>query len=133
MRTAFALFLLLLLSFPQLLFTIGWEISIIGIPVGIFSLTTYGFSLGFAHILSSVLVTYWWQEYHQVQWSKRKVVLVAVGVFVLLKVVTSIPILGWLISAVVVAITFGAILAELLRKKGEPEEMAPIEVEEMQV
>lgn len=108
-------------------------ISIIGIPVGIFSLATYGFSLGFAHILTSVLVTYWWQEYHQVQWSKRKVVLVAVGVFVLLKVVTSIPILGWLISAVVVAITFGAILAELLRKKGEPEEMAPIEAEEMQV
>lgn len=108
-------------------------ISIIGIPVGIFSLATYGLSIGFAHILTAVLVTYWWQEYKQIAWPKRKVVLVAVGVFVLLKLISWIPILGWLISLAAVATTFGAILYELFRKKPEPEEMMATEVDEMEV
>jgi hypothetical protein len=108
-------------------------VSVIGIPVGIFSLATYGLSLGFAHILTAVLVTYWWQEYHQVQWSNRKVILIATGVFILLKLISWIPFLGWLISLAAIAMTFGAILSELLRSKEEPVEMTPIEPGEMEI
>ncbi|PHN08211.1 bactofilin family protein [Flavilitoribacter nigricans] len=108
-------------------------VSIIGIPVGIFSLATYGLSLGFAHILTAILVTYWWQEYQQVRWKNGKVILVATGVFVLLKVVSWIPFLGWLISLMAIATTFGAILSELLRKKTETEVTAPLEASELEV
>lgn len=120
--------MLFLLGVP-LLIVIAF-ITVIGIPVGLFSLATYGISLGFAHILTALLVTYWWQEYQQLQWNKTKAILVAVGVFALLKLVSWIPFIGWLISLAAVATTFGAILAELLRAKREPAEetMEPSEL-----
>ena len=96
-------------------------VTIIGIPVGLFSMATYGLTLGFAHVFTALLITYWWQAYQFQKWKKGQVILVASGIFVALKLISWIPIVGWLISFMAIAITFGAILMELLRTKREEE------------
>ncbi|MCB0633830.1 MAG: polymer-forming cytoskeletal protein [Lewinella sp.] len=92
-------------------------VTIIGIPLGLFSIAAYGFSLGWAHILAALLVAYWWQARRGEHWQNSKIVLVAVGVFVGLKLISWIPILGWLIALLVAAMAIGALIREWLQHR----------------
>lgn len=92
-------------------------ITVIGIPVGLFTAATYGFSLGWAPILAALLTVYWWQTHKGVHWKNGKVIGLALVVFAVLKLVSWIPILGWLVGLLVAAIAIGAVILELLHQR----------------
>jgi hypothetical protein len=95
--------------------------TVIGIPVGLTLMSIYGFSLAFAKVLTAVVATYELQRYLKKEWSRGHQILVGIGLYALIKIVTAIPLLGWLISLVLVSIAFGAILLWIFKKEKDEE------------
>jgi hypothetical protein len=92
-------------------------ITVIGIPVGLFSAATYGFSLGWAHILAALLSVYWWQARKEEHWKNSKIILVSLAVFAALKIISWIPLVGWLIALPASALALGAVILEILHRE----------------
>ena len=99
-------------------------ISIIGIPAGIIGGSIYGFSLALGHVLASIILTYWVWENRRAEWSKGQAMLVSIGFYLLLKLVSFLPVLGWLISLVLVASALGVILLGIFRRREELENVS---------
>jgi cytoskeletal protein CcmA (bactofilin family) len=91
-------------------------ITIIGIPVGVFTLVFYIFSIIVAHVISSVVLANWYNEKYGQHWSTISLVWVALGFFIGLRLISLIPVAGWLVSIIVVGIAFGAVIDTLRRK-----------------
>jgi cytoskeletal protein CcmA (bactofilin family) len=95
-------------------------VTVIGIPVALFALFLYIFSLVFAHALTAVIAAFAWERYRGYTWTKGQVILAAIGIFVLLKLISWIPFIGLLLSLVAVGIAFGSILQALVRRPVVP-------------
>lgn len=83
---------------------------VIGIPVGIFLLGTYLFTITISHVIVAVAAAYWLQMRREHHWTTVQTVLVSSGLFVALKVLSWIPILGWIVSMLSVILAFGAVV-----------------------
>jgi len=92
-------------------------VSFIGIPLGLFFLFAYGFTLLFGHAIVSVVVTYSLRDRYQYDWSKAWMILVAFLVFSVLRTVTLTPLLGIFISVLMVGGCFGALITSLIHKE----------------
>jgi cytoskeletal protein CcmA (bactofilin family) len=92
-------------------------ITIIGIPVSIILGLLYGLALALSHVLIAILAAHELQNRWEKEWSKGQLILVAVGVFFLLKILSSIPLLGWLIAIVATLMAFGTIIQYYRDKK----------------
>jgi len=91
--------------------------SFIGIPLGLFFMFAYGFTLLFGHAIVSVVVTYSLRDRYQYDWSKAWMILVAFLVFSVLRTVTLTPLLGIFVSVLMVGACFGALIISLIRKE----------------
>lgn len=87
--------------------------TIIGIPLAILMLIIYITLLLLGTILFSVLLTLWANSWYKKNWGFWKSVWMALGIFILLKLVSLTPFVGWLISLVAMCIAFGSILVIL--------------------
>lgn len=85
-------------------------IIVIGIPVGVFLLGTYFFSITISHAIVAVAAAYWLRMRREVDWTTGQTVLVSIGLFIALKVLTWIPFLGWVVSLLSVILAFGAVV-----------------------
>lgn len=85
-------------------------ITIVGIPVGLIGLFFYLLFLALAHSITALTFTHWLNWKRGYNWNYWKIVFVALGMVVLLKIVSSIPLIGWLAMIVLVCMAFGAIL-----------------------
>ena len=85
-------------------------IVVIGIPVGLFLLGLYLFSITISHAIVALAGTYWLQERGERHWTTAQTVLVAIGLFVALKVISWVPFLGWIVSLLAVILAFGAVV-----------------------
>lgn len=92
-------------------------ITIIGIPVSIILGLLYGLTLALSHVLIAILAAHELQNRWKKDWSTGRLILVAVGVFFLLKILTSIPLLGWLIAVIASLMAFGTIIQYFRDKK----------------
>ena len=84
-------------------------VIIIGIPTGIFLLFCYIFSLLFGHLIVSLMITYYLNNRNEKSWNFWTISVLALAIAVILRLITLIPILGFLISVFIVAVAFGAI------------------------
>lgn len=91
---------------------------VIGIPIGLFALTLYVFSLIFGNFVAALLVVHMWKEKNNKEWSTYFTAFVAMLIALCLHVVTSIPFVGILASFVVLCVTYGALILAI-RYKGE--------------
>lgn len=92
-------------------------ITLIGIPVGVFLLTIFGFSILFAGSVSAVTIANWIRFTYKKNWSKWMVILIAALVFPVLKLIMLIPFAGGLIVMVIAAIVFGTLFNQLVLKR----------------
>jgi hypothetical protein len=92
-------------------------ITIVGIPVGLFASVLYIFSLAFAHVISSLVLVNWYNLRYQREWNLRQLVWAGLGIFVVVKLVTLVPFLGWLLSVLLIGVAFGAIISSLRQRK----------------
>lgn len=112
--TAFGYGIIYLLAIPVVL-VIAF-ISIIGIPAGLLLGNIYLFSLSLSHILAAILFVYWIPQNTDAHWSKGQKMLSATGIYIVLKLITWIPFVGWLISVLVMAAALGIVLLGIFRK-----------------
>jgi hypothetical protein len=91
-------------------------ITIIGLPLGLLAVAAYVFTLLFAAPLTSVVLAYWLAVYTKRDWGRWSFIGVSIGLFIVLKLVGIVPVLGWLVKAVAILFAIGALLTVKMNK-----------------
>jgi hypothetical protein len=100
---------------------------VIGIPVGIVGLVLYLISMIFGNFVAALLLAHLWKDKKSKTWNVLLTALVALPIAIILQLLASIPVLGFLFSFVVLCITFGAIIMAIrARNARNPQGAAPI-------
>jgi len=107
--------LIYLLGVPLLIFFTF--IIIIGIPVGLFLLPIYIFSVIIGHLLIALLFTYYLNEKKEYNWNFWSISFIALAIAAALRLITFIPVLGFIISIIVIAIAYGLIGVALFQNR----------------
>ena len=93
-------------------------ITVIGIPVGIILLTTYLLLISLSKVITAIVAAFVVQDEFDKDWSGGQLMLIAIGVYILLRMIGAIPFLGNLINLLVVFIAFGTII-HMLKNRGQ--------------
>ncbi|BFP41713.1 hypothetical protein FGF1_25580 [Flavobacteriaceae bacterium GF1] len=94
---------------------------VIGIPISMFLLAFYIFSILFGHLVAALLLTHFLNKRREKPWGFWTLVFVALGIAIVLRLLTVIPFIGWLISLVLLAVSYGVIALAVIPKKGNLE------------
>lgn len=86
-------------------------VSLLGLPLGLFLLAVYIFSFVFASPLSALVFARWIERRRESDWGKGALFGAAFGVLVGLKVLSVIPVAGWLVLALLVCAAYGSLLS----------------------
>lgn len=92
-------------------------ITVIGVPAGLILLFGYIIVAVFAGTITSVVAANWLNNRSLSKWAYWRMVFVAMGIFVVFRIVSLTPFLGWFIFALLVCIAFGSILLNVNWKK----------------
>lgn len=87
--------------------------TIIGVPVGLLLIIGYIILLLLATIITAVVAANWFNSRNNYKWKYWHIVFVAFGIFILLKIISSAPFVGWLAIILLVCISFGGILLNI--------------------
>ena len=90
---------------------------IVGIPLGFFLLFIYIFSLLFGHLIAALLITNYLNNRNEKSWNFWTICILALAIAIIMRLVTLLPILGFLISVFVIAVAYGSIYLSLTRTK----------------
>jgi cytoskeletal protein CcmA (bactofilin family) len=85
-------------------------ISIIGVPIGILIFVMYVFSIVFAKPLAALVLAESVSLSRKKEWGKVSVYLTAVLIYIVLKIVGLIPVIGWIVCTAAIFIAFGALM-----------------------
>jgi hypothetical protein len=88
-------------------------LSVVGVPIGLILLLCYVALLLTASVVTAVVTANWLNNRAMSYWDYWRMVFAAFGIFVILKVLTFTPFLGWFIYAVLVCISFGAVILNI--------------------
>ncbi|MDD5103838.1 MAG: polymer-forming cytoskeletal protein [Candidatus Peribacteraceae bacterium] len=86
-------------------------ISIIGIPIALFIGTMYSFAIVFAKPVTAIVLTRTVEMRRGYKWGKPMIMLVSVLFYIALKIVSLIPVVGWMICLVTILFAYGAVVA----------------------
>lgn len=87
--------------------------TIIGIPVGLLFLALFFFSVLFGRVVAAMTFAAWLERRKFSEWSTGRLLLVSVGLFTAIKLVSIIPFIGWVAVLFVVCAGFGALVTRL--------------------
>ena len=92
---------------------------IVGIPVGLFILLVYIFSLLFGHLIVALIIAYYLNNRNEKSWNFWTICVLALAIAIILRLITLLPFLGFLISVFIIAVAYGAVyLTITMPKKG---------------
>jgi hypothetical protein len=97
-------------------------VIVIGIPIGIFGLVLYIFSLLFGKFAAALVIAHLWKSKKAKTWGILLTSLIALMIAIGLQIVTSIPLLGSLLSFLVICITYGALVCAVRGRNSGPAE-----------
>jgi hypothetical protein len=92
-------------------------ITVIGVPIGLLLLLNYVMVVILATVISSVVAANWLNNRFTYKWNYWKLVLAALGIFVVFKLISSTPFLGGLLMLVIACLSFGSILQNINWKR----------------
>jgi len=98
-------------------------ITIIGVPVGLLLLFNYIILILLATVITSLVAAHWFNNRFNYKWSYWKLVFAALGIFIVLKLISLMPFLGWLIGLLATCMAFGAILQNINWKRKQQVEL----------
>ncbi|MEK6481886.1 hypothetical protein WJR50_30365 [Catalinimonas sp. 4WD22] len=91
--------------------------TVIGIPLGLFSLFLYIFSVLFGLTFSSVVITYLVKKHYHYDWGKGLMIAVSFVIFILLRLLSMIPFLGFMLVGLMVGAAIGALILSFFQKE----------------
>ncbi len=92
-------------------------VTIIGVPIGILLLFGYVALIILAAVVTSVAAAHWFNNRNSYQWNYWRMVFAAFGIFIVLKLLSSIPFVGWLLMILLTCMAFGGILLNINWKR----------------
>ncbi|MEY3471309.1 MAG: hypothetical protein RLZZ223_659 [Candidatus Parcubacteria bacterium] len=92
-------------------------ITIVGIPIGILIAVSYLSLLFFSQSIASFVAAQWLHQKHQFGKDQYQVYLIALGIYIVLYLLDSVPILGGLIKLIILYITLGTLILEIRNNK----------------
>ena len=92
-------------------------VIIIGIPIGLFLSGFYLFSILFGHLVSALLISHYLHNRSNTSWNFWTVVFLALGIAAVIRLLTLIPVLGIVISVLVIALGYGILALTLLQNR----------------
>ncbi len=90
--------------------TLILALTLIGAPIALVTGTIWGLSMLFTHLLSAVVITHWLNVRYNKAWDRLYLFLVSLLIYIALKGISLIPIIGWLFAIFIVVASFGALL-----------------------
>jgi len=90
--------------------------SVIGIPLGLILLALYAITIALGKVLASIMGAYYINRIQSKWWSKWIIIGVAIGVWVALKVLTFVPVVGWVIAIVAAVLSYGGMFTAIKDK-----------------
>lgn len=87
-------------------------ITLIGFPVGLVLMFLYIISFVLLVPLTAIVLAHVWKNKSKAKWKKWQLLAACVGVYVILKIVISIPFIGFIAAVLTVFSCFGAIISE---------------------
>jgi Polymer-forming cytoskeletal len=85
-------------------------VTIIGVPVAILLLLGYIILVLLSTVITSVVAANWVNNRNNFNWNYWRIVFLSLGIFILMKLVTVTPFIGWLMMILLVCMAFGGIL-----------------------
>jgi hypothetical protein len=85
-------------------------ITVVGVPIGVLLLIGYILLALFAGTITSVVAANWLNNRSKATWPYWRLVFIAFSIFIVFKIVSLTPFLGWFIFSLLVCIAFGSIL-----------------------
>ncbi|MDH5720970.1 MAG: hypothetical protein OEZ13_10225 [Spirochaetia bacterium] len=113
--TGFGTGVLCFLLIPALIFIL--TIAFITIPFAVVFACLFIILLIFARPITAIMLAQWLQKKLNKEWSKTEMLFISFGIFLLLLFISFIPIVGWLLSAVILAAATGSALQIMWQKK----------------
>jgi cytoskeletal protein CcmA (bactofilin family) len=92
-------------------------VTVIGVPVGLLLTFSYVALILLATVITSVVAASWFNNRNNYKWGYWRMAFAAFGIFILLKLVSLAPFVGWLISILSACIAFGSILLNINWKR----------------
>ena len=112
---SFGFGLLYLLGIPILI--ILALLMIVGIPLGLFATVIFIFSLLFGNQIAALLLVYYYKHTKEKNWGFWSVTFLALLCAIVLRLLTTIPYAGILLSVVILSITYGALTLKVIESK----------------
>ncbi len=92
-------------------------LMIVGIPLGLFATVIFIFSLLFGHLIAALLLVYYFRQKKEKTWGFWSVTFLALLCAIVLRLFTTIPYAGILLSVVILSITYGALTLKVIQTK----------------
>ena len=92
-------------------------VTVVGIPLGIFLMAVFAFSLIFGRVIAAMAFAAWLERRRVAEWSTGRLMLVSVGLYAAIKLMTVVPFIGWLAVLFVVLAGYGALLLGIWRTR----------------
>ena len=92
-------------------------LMIISIPIGLFATAIFIFSLFFGHFVAAILLAYYFKYKKNKNWGFWSITLIALGFTILMRLFTTIPYVGIVVSVVILSITYGALTLKVIHTK----------------
>jgi len=84
--------------------------TVFGIPIALLLLGLYAASLFFLPAASALIIAKTLGQYYHKQWGRGTIFLVSMGVYIVLRFIGAVPIIGWLAKAIVLLIALGTLV-----------------------
>jgi hypothetical protein len=92
-------------------------ITVIGVPIGVLLVFGYITLIILAAVITSVAVAHWFNNRNNYHWNYWRLLFAAFGIFILLKLLLSVPFIGWLLIILLTCMAFGGILLNINWKR----------------
>ncbi len=85
-------------------------ITIVGLPIALFGFAVYGFSVYVAGMIAAMVAARWLEYRLGKHWKKSGFFFASFGLYVALKALWLVPVVGWIVRVVLIVIAMGALL-----------------------
>jgi hypothetical protein len=92
-------------------------VTIVGIPLGMLLLAMFAFILIFGRVIAAMTFAAWLERRRVGEWSTGRLLLVSLGLYAAIKLVSVVPFIGWLAALLMVLAGYGALVMGVWRAR----------------